>query len=165
VFARTFNLVHGAQAIKDDPTMSNPILKTALLTPVRNCKEINAQAPRCVVLFYVDYANSLNTEATGTTFVQGWRSTRQAKSGFAVEKKKYGWSQVTLGRDGLLEKEFEYADACVTGRWGSAHIFEISGTFYSMAPQVIPDRCLVVRGCFLFSDSSGSWIRAHGVRF
>jgi hypothetical protein len=139
-----FDLIHWATLLADgarlawmaDTKKLNKMLQRDLVKPIPGCKELNRRSPPPVIRFYIDYANELNQEATATTPLEIWRSTKIVKQGFKAQRKINALDWASLGTTALLEKEFHYADMSFAGRWAFNNHYYVCARFYASAPLV-----------------------------
>ena len=112
------------------------MVQLAVLTPIRGCTKYHAFMARCVVVWYVNYANRLNRENTATTWIQYYLYSREVKIGFLRRKKELTWDSGSMAQTKLNDKEFEYADSCYSGEWQNYTSWEVCQSLYDKSQKV-----------------------------
>jgi len=72
----------------------------------RGCKKYHHNTPDDVIRFLVDLGNSVNADATATTVLQVWRSTKELEPGWRRRKQLFAWTNASVGQSKLEEKKF-----------------------------------------------------------
>jgi hypothetical protein len=122
-------------AYQSDVKKKNRTVQISVSIPVKACKEYHRMMPKVVAVWLIDYGNITNDENTKTTWMEVYRSTKDAKAGFHRHKHQMKWVG-TMTQQKLQDKELEYIQGQWPGRWDFYPHYEVCQSFYSLAPKV-----------------------------
>ncbi len=114
----------------EDRNKENHMVQHSVAAGIEGCKLYDHKMPAYCCRFLKDLGNKLNDEATSTTFLEVYRSTKDVDPGWNRRKRLFGWTNQSLGNAKYDEKKFEYIDLIFENRWPHYRNFELCAAFH-----------------------------------
>ena len=113
-FLHWASLMEGCEAAHEDPkNADNSKVRTSVANGIKDCKVYRFDMPDFVVDYLVSLGNDTNTEASGMTFMQVYRSSERAAASWkrACDASDGKWTVKSLGQGVYEAKKLDHVNA------------------------------------------------------